>query len=166
MEALKTKPTLIIAPAKDMSDVIALAHRIWPVAYANILTPEQISNMLEKIYNPENLRTEIADGHRFWIAYDDGKPVGYGSSFKKDNVIWLKKLYIDMALQGRGIGEQLLEAVTAAWHPAREIHLLVNPYNTPAQRFYERCGFEKIGTIPVRMGDWNFDDFLYARTIK
>jgi ribosomal protein S18 acetylase RimI-like enzyme len=45
------------------------------------------------------------------------------------------------------------------------MQLLVNPLNTPAQGFYTRLGFSKIGEKPVRMAHWSFDDFLYSRPI-
>lgn len=163
LSAITVRP----ADASDMPLVSELARRIWPVVYPNILTPEQIENMLERIYSVENLLQEMAQGHRFWITYnDDGQPVGYVSAYRENaDIIWIKKIYVDAARQGRGIGQRMMDVVVAAFKPARELRLLVNPHNTPAHRYYAHHGFTKIGEVPVRMGDWNFNDFLFSKPI-
>ena len=78
--------TLAIHPLAlaDMPLVRALARRIWPVAYAGILTPAQIENLLRRIYDVGSLEKEWAEGHRIWAAYDDGVPVGYASGYRED----------------------------------------------------------------------------------
>ena len=42
--------------ATDLPLVAALSRRIWPVAYAGILSPAQIDNILARIYSVENLK--------------------------------------------------------------------------------------------------------------
>jgi len=145
-----------------LSHVIMLAHRIWPIAYEGILTPEQIENMLQRIYIRENLEKEIQSGHQFWLAYHDTKPVGYASAYKEDDIIWLRKLYVDVSMQGKRIGSRLMHTTITPFLPAQEIRLFANPYNTSAHTFYERMGFKKIGETPVQMGDWNFNDFIFS----
>ena len=170
LDVLQIAPVLstVIIPAgvEEIPCISALASRIWPVAYADILTPEQIDNMLERIYNPDNLLSEIGQGHRFWIAYNGDLPVGYVSGYRENaDIIWIKKIYVDPAMQGQGIGRQFIETVIAAFSPARELRLLVNPNNTPAHGYYTRQGFSKIGEVPVRMGDWHFNDSLFSKPL-
>jgi len=157
--------TIRPAAPHELSVIAELAQRIWPTAYAGILTPEQIANILQHIYTTNNLADEQARGHRFWIAYEEDKAVGYASGYREEQVVWLKKVYVDPAAQGKGIGKRLMEAVEAAFRPASELRLLANPNNTPAHRFYLRQGFEKVGEVPVRMGDWSFMDFIFSRRI-
>src|SRR5690348_1337444 len=96
---------LTILPANEqLSHIIMLAHRIWPVSYKDILTPQQIDNILRRVYTPENLREEIAHGHQFWLVYLDRKPVAYASAYKDGDAIWIKKIYVDPDRQGQGIG--------------------------------------------------------------
>lgn len=163
-----SSPVIAVHPASaaDFSVIIALARRIWPLAYAGVLTPQQIDNMLEKIYNPDNLAQEMADGHRFWLAALGGEPVAYASAFKKKGVLWIKKLYVDPARQGQGIGKALIAAAIQAFRPASEMRLLANPNNAAAHQFYLRQGFAKIGEVPVRMGDWDFLDFLFSKQLQ
>jgi ribosomal protein S18 acetylase RimI-like enzyme len=162
-----TDSTLTIIPAgkREMSHVIMLAHRIWPQAYKGILTDEQIRNMLERIYTYEALQKETDAGHQFQVAYVGQMPVGYGSAYLDDDVIWLKKLYIDPHFQGQRIGVRLMHATVTPLLPAAEIRLLANPNNIPAHGFYEHLGFSKIGTVPVQMGDFTFTDYIFSMSL-
>lgn len=164
MTAEKESYTLTIVPARqrEMAHVAMLAHRIWPIAYANLLTPEQIKNMLLRIYSPDSLQQEVDSGHKFQVAYLDHKPVGYASAFIDGNIIWLKKLYVDPDMQGKSIGSRLMHAAVLPFLPAEEIRLLVNCNNNAAQAFYRKMGFEKIGETPVKMGDFDFIDCIYS----
>lgn len=149
----------------DMPLVIDLAWRIWPVAYAGVLTAEQIENLLSRIYRAENLEQECAEGHRFWAAYDGGKAVGFASGYRQGSTVWVKKLYVLPECQGRGVGRMLMQTVIDAFAPAEEIRLLVNSGNHAAQKFYARCGFICGGKVPVQMGDFAFTDFVYVKPI-
>lgn len=150
----------------DMPLVRALARRIWPAAYAGILTPAQIENLLMRIYDVGSLEKEWADGHRFWVAWDGGVAVGYASGYREGAAIWLKKLYVLPDCQGRGVGRALMQSVIDAFVPAEEIRLLVNSGNHAAQKFYARCGFAFAGEVPVQMGDFNFTDYVYVKAIR
>lgn len=150
----------------EMDVVIDLSQRIWPQAYAGILTAAQIGNLLARIYSPENLAQEIADGHCFWLAEVRDEPLGYASGYREGRTIWLKKLYVLPQCQGQGVGRALMNAVIAAFLPADEVRLFVNNGNLAAQRFYERCGFVRAAEVAVRMGDFDFTDFVYARSLE
>jgi len=155
---------------RDMALVIALSYRIWPVAYAGVLTEAQIANILGSIYTPENLAAEMAAGHRFWAASENGKALGYGSGYRDGDAVWIKKLYVVPEAQGRGVGRALIDTIAAAFAdmggPARELRLLVNNGNRAAQAAYERLGFVKSAEVPVTMGDYAFTDYLYVRQIR
>ncbi len=157
--------TVFPLTSRDVAIVSRLAYRIWPVSYAGILTAEQIANMLARIYGEENLRREMACGHRFWAAHEAGVPVGYASAHRENDVVWLKKLYVLPQLQGRGIGKMLMAAAVAAFSPAKEARLLVNRGNLSAQRFYTRAGFSFVGEMPVQMGDFRFVDLVFAKPL-
>ena len=50
---------------------------------------------------------------------------------------------------GAGVGSGLLSRAEAEVSPkSRELFLLVSDFNTDAQRFYKRNGYEQIGAIP------------------
>jgi ribosomal protein S18 acetylase RimI-like enzyme len=145
--------------------VIALARAVWPVAFAGILTPEQIGNVVGRIYTPENLAAEWAAGHRFWIAAENDGPLGFCSGYRDGDAAWVKKLYILPAAQGKGLGRALIATIAAHFAPVRELRLLVNDGNVAAQAAYERLGFVRAATLPVRMGDHDFTDYLYIKPL-
>lgn len=149
----------------DFALIESLARRIWPVAYAGILSAEQLENLLTRIYCAENLAKELAEGHRFWGAFDERDGLGYASGYREDEVIWIKKLYVLPETQGKGIGRALMEAVVTAFSPAKEARLFVNGDNRAAQDFYRRCGFINGGAVPVQMGDFTFTDFVFVKPL-
>jgi GNAT superfamily N-acetyltransferase len=53
---------------------------------------------------------------------------------------WIEHFYLDLALQGRGIGTSVLEHVMAACGDHRPYRLNVLQ-GSPARRLYERHGF-------------------------
>lgn len=149
----------------DIPLIVALANRIWPVAYGAILSTEQIANILARIYTPDNLQAEMAAGHRFWAAYDGDTALGFASGYRDGDAVWVKKLYVLPEEQGKGIGRAFVETIREAFGPARELRLLVNDLNTAAQAAYERFGFRRAAAIPVRMGDFDFTDCLYIKLL-
>lgn len=149
----------------DFPLIESLARRIWPAAYADILSAEQLENLLTRIYCEENLAKELEEGHRFWGAFDAGRELGYASGYREDDVIWIKKLYVLPETQGKGVGRALMQAVIAVFSPAKEARLFVNGDNRAAQDFYLRCGFVNGGAVPVQMGDFTFTDFVFVKPL-
>jgi len=151
--------------AAEMPLVAELAQRIWPIAYSTILTPAQIGNILARIYSAANLTIEMANGHRFWAAYDGEVALGFVSGYRDGTAIWIKKLYVLPEAQGGGIGRALIDVVIDAFGPASDARLLVNNGNVAAQAAYERLGFACAATVPVTMGDYDFTDYLYIKPL-
>jgi ribosomal protein S18 acetylase RimI-like enzyme len=82
----------------------------------------------------------------------------------------IRRLYVDAEFQGRGLGRRLMLA--ALDHPrlrnAKNIYLDVWEENHAARRFYERHGFEVIGSRkPVlASGEEADDDLIMVRRAK
>jgi ribosomal protein S18 acetylase RimI-like enzyme len=75
----------------------------------------------------------------------------------------LSKIYVLPDAHGGGVARELL---AAAVEVARDIGaagmwLGTNQANVRAQRFYEKSGFEQIGTKRFHVGDRWEDDFVY-----
>jgi ribosomal protein S18 acetylase RimI-like enzyme len=149
----------------EFAIVIALARAVWPVAFAGILTPDQIANVVGHIYTPDNLAREWAAGHRFWAAFEGGEALGFAAGYRDGEAAWVKKLYILPKAQGQGIGRALIATIAAHFSPVRELKLLVNDGNVAAQAAYERLGFVRAATLPVHMGDHDFIDYLYIKPL-
>ncbi|MFT3775730.1 MAG: GNAT family N-acetyltransferase [Minicystis sp.] len=91
---------------------------------------------------------EIAPGHgAFLVAYREETPVGCGAVRLLDAATAeLKRMYVDPALRGTGIGRRLVEALEdeARRLGATRIVLETGTRQDAALALYARCGFERI----------------------
>lgn len=150
----------------DLHRIATLARRIWPEAFAGILPADQIPAMLDEIYAIDTLRADIAlRGHVYWIALIDGHDAGYLSAYREADRLWIKKIYVDAACRGRGIGRHLLDKAQAHFAPIGSVALNVNDGNTAAIGFYQAQGFAIEAHVPVRMGPFDFHDYIMARQL-
>ena len=61
---------------------------------------------------------------------------------------YIRWLAVASTARGGGIGQKLLVAAEAQIQPpARDMFLLCSDFNVDAQRFYERQGYSRIGTL-------------------
>ena len=148
--------------AKIISD---LARKIWPVCFQQILTQDQIDNMLQKIYGVPSLVEQMEKGQQFWIVSFSGQDIGYGSAFTKEDVIWLRKLYILPDMQGRGCGKLVMQTVANNYPKCTKMSLFVHRDNIPAQKFYQHLGFKTEREEAVQMGDYHFIDLVMSKAI-
>ncbi len=148
---------------ESVSAIQLLAQITWDVAYKEILSPEQMSYMLQLIYSTPSLQNQIEkQGHQFIIVTDEEKPAGFASySLKKDvtnTTTWkLHKIYIHPNQQGKGTGKILLDYIVRDILPAgaNALELNVNRHNK-AIGFYQKLGFKFIGEEDIDIGNGYF----------
>jgi diamine N-acetyltransferase len=154
------------ADIQDLPLIKKLAHEIWPVAYGSILSPGQLSYMLDLIYSLPALQKQITtSGHTFVFVINESEPVGFASFSPKEgdpSIIRLHKIYILPREQGRGTGKFLLQfVIQAAKEMGAEIlELNVNRHNK-ARYFYEKNGFVISREVDIDIGDGYFmNDYI------
>jgi ribosomal protein S18 acetylase RimI-like enzyme len=169
--ALSSQPLSIRrATAADIPLLRGLAERTWRQCYAAILSPEQMDYMLGRMYAPEVIAREIADGVVWELAAESLTPVGFHACAfdPADRTLKLHKLYVLPEAQGRGFGKALLERVRALAGTlgARKAWLQVNKNNAAAIRAYERAGYcvERAAVFDIG-GGFVMDDFIMALAI-
>lgn len=153
---------------KDIETIRHLACLTWPAAYANILSAGQLSYMLDKMYSPKTLAAQITEeGHQFFLAISNNKPVGFADISKTDYhipalnpqpAVWkLHKLYVLPSQQKTGTGRQLLQHTIQTVKVNNGNYLILNVNrNNPAYHYYEKNGFEIIET-----GDFDIGEGFY-----
>ena len=152
--------------AGELPRVRGLAGRIWPEAYAGILPADRIAAMLAEIYSLGTLSADMAErGHRYWLARVDGADAGFASAYLEDGRVWIKKLYVLGSIRGLGLGKRLLATAIAAFPGAGSVGLFVNNANAPAIGFYKAQGFSIEREAPVRMGPYDFVDYIMSRPL-
>ena len=92
----------------------------------------------------EELTEGIAAGISFWGHEEDGRLVGVMGLQPVADVVLIRHAYVRTAHQGRGIGSELLRALTAG----TTAPLLVGTWAaaTWAVGFYQRHGFRLVGS--------------------
>ena len=162
----------IIRAARSQLPVIhELAYIIWPKAYKDLLSPEQITYMLKLMYSMEELTNLFEkEGHRFLLAMEDEHPVGFALYHPKDDepgISRLNKLYVLPELNGKGIGKKLMDFIVQdiSHRGFTSIELNVKR-NNPAVGFYKRLGFEVISEVNIDIGSGYFmNDYIMARVL-
>ena len=164
-------PVLTIrhATVSDVELIRTLALQIWPKTYEKILDQKQIRYMMELMYSEEALREQIEKGAQFIIVYNAGFPIGFASYSEIESSVYkLHKIYVLHKQQGRGCGRFVIGQVIADIEPkgASVLRLNVNRYNA-AKGFYEKLGFEVVGSEDVDIGNGYFmNDFVMEKRLQ
>jgi len=116
--------------------------------------------MLGRFYTPEALAHQMTElGHRFIIGYEGKEPVAFASySEIMPGIYKLHKLYVIMAMKGKGAGRAMVDHIVADIKRvnANQLRLNVNIYNKGAMAFYERYGFRHLLDEDIDIGEGYF----------
>lgn len=136
-----------LAKEADIDIIRQLAFDIWPDAYGEILSPDQLSYMLNLIYSKEALLNQLKNLHHYFILIYQGETaVGFASYSPKtagnNETFRLHKLYVLPNQQGKGTGKALLNYIITdiKQSGAKMLELNVNRHNK-ALHFYNKIGF-------------------------
>ena len=100
-------------------------------------------------WSPAMFWNELAQRHFYLVARDGEELAGYaGLAVVGPDEAWVQNIAVRRAVQRRGIGRLLLEALLAE-AGRRKVLLEVAVDNEPAQRLYATYDFEPVG---VRRG--------------
>ncbi len=152
----------------DIPLIRDLAFRIWPTAYGQIISQEQIDYMLDMMYSERSLSDQMKKGAEFLIAYDGVEAVGFASvGMAEPGIYKLHKLYVLPSQQGRGTGKFLVDAIAraAAKKGGKILRLNVNR-NNPAVGFYEKIGFVKASEEDIEIGNgYLMNDYVMEKNL-
>ena len=152
------------AESTDIPLISRLANEIWWPTYSGVLSDEQITFMLEKIYSVEALQSQIAEGITFLIVESDAVPVGFAAYSLKErgNLVYkVEKLYVLPSEQGKGTGRKLIAEIAKIVKAlgAKTLELNVNRGNK-AFHFYKKLGFEVYKTVDIPYHDYVLNDYI------
>lgn len=144
-----------------------LAEQMWPVAFASILSAQQIDYMMEMMYSAASLAKQMDEGHQYAIAKFDKQNIGYVSyeiDHSKSNKTKIHKLYISPQHQRHGVGKAIIDYVTkqALEQKNYSLFLNVNKYNSQAISFYRKHYFVLVKEEAIDIGDgFIMDDYVF-----
>ena len=164
MTATLRNPTVADAEA-----IAALMADCFTATFGSLYDPADLASFLDAL-TVERWRAELSDpAFAFLLAEDDGAAVGFAKLgphalpvTPAGTMIELRQLYLRGSQQGSGLAARMMDWViaTARARGAGELFLSVYVDNHRARRFYERYGFEEIGTYTFMVGNHADEDHL------
>ena len=149
----------------QLSIIKDLAYAIWPIAYGEILSKEQLNYMLDNFYSVDNLSNQMDSGQVFELLLEDKNVIGYlGYEFncKETGLLKIHKIYLLPETQGKGFGKFMIDEIVniAKSNNQKGVFLNVNKYNK-AKFFYEKLGFVISKEEVIDIGnDYVMDDYI------
>jgi D-tyrosyl-tRNA(Tyr) deacylase len=167
-------PALSLVPVEtdaQIAEARTVAEKTWPRTYAGIIPDAQIPYMIERMYAPEAIRRDTAEGTPFFLVKADGRTAGVCSADlgkrDADGAAELHKLYVLPQYWSRGVGHWVLDELSRRCREAgaASVWLRVNKRNERAQKAYKAAGFAKERAVCTDIGGgFVMDDFVYRRT--
>jgi GNAT superfamily N-acetyltransferase len=142
-----------------------LAHDIWPKAFRNIISSDQINYMLDWMYDINTLEEQVQTGHLFYVVKEDGVAkgfIGLEPNCPDIEILRIHKFYVLPECQGKGMGRVLFnKAVDVAFDlDLSTLHLNVNRFN-PSVEFYKHLGFKVVAEEDIDIGrDYFMEDYI------
>jgi diamine N-acetyltransferase len=171
---LSMSAEILIQPARrdDLSELADLAARTFSDAFGHAMTPEELKQSLAENRSVGYFERTFESSH-ILVARREGKIVGYtqfGSVLlsgapAKPGDTELGRVYVETALQGEGIGRQLVNAALAepSMVAAPNVFLEVWEDNPRAIALYESLGFEKIGATQFEVAGKQTQNLIMVR---
>ncbi|MBY9067522.1 GNAT family N-acetyltransferase [Hyphomonas sp. WL0036] len=171
---LEVAPAVAVRDAVpgDVAALAALSRKTFMDKFGTLYHPEDLASFLETSHGEAVYRQWLADPEIFirvaeaedgtLAAYMVCSPLTLPAENAAPGAAELKRLYVDMALQGRGLGTRFVDEALA-WARAKgapEIYLSVYSENFGAQKLYARYGWEKAGEFIFPVGRHEDLEFL------
>ena len=160
-----------LSTVEDLEELRQVAFQVWPQTFKSILSPEQIKYMMEMMYAPAVLASELANNVYFELLLLDDAPAGYISYSaypSQPGTAKLHKVYLLTNYHGCGIGQQMLDHARKQCKNLgfSNIMLCVNKHNERAIKAYKRNGFAITQAACTDIGNGFFmDDYIMTRTL-
>lgn len=167
-----------LAATEDAETLAQIAWKSFYDAFADHPknAPEDMKSYMDEAFTPEAIAKDLGETDNVYlIAELDGKMVGYAKLKQNsredctagENPIELCRLYSLNEFIGKGIGKSLmLKSLEFAKEENHDFMWLgVWEYNTRAQEFYKKFGFEKCGEHVFQLGTDPQTDWVLERKI-
>lgn len=160
------------ATIHDVEAIQKVANETWPLTFASILSADQITYMLNWMYNSEILgKTIQLENNAFWMYVIENKVVaftGIEHNYQSEAITRIHKIYVSPEAQGKKIGFKLIQHIEqeAGKNGSNRLNLNVNRFNA-AVHFYEHIGFQTINEENIDIGNgFLMEDFVMEKVIE
>ena len=161
---------------EDLDILRRLSIETFYQTFAHLNTDEDMAEYLENAFNESKLRSQLSnENSAFYFLYADKRLTGYlklneapsQTDINDSESLEIERIYVSKEFQGTGLGRCLMEhAINIAIERRKKyVWLGVWEKNEKAIRFYERNGFNKIGTHKFVIGDDVQTDYIMRRDL-
>jgi ribosomal protein S18 acetylase RimI-like enzyme len=156
--------TIRRAEAADAPVLADLGARTFSDTFGHLYPPEDLAAFLQSTHTVAKIAAELADPDwAHWLAEANGEAVGYAVAGPcglphaevTSTCGELKRIYLLPAAQGGEAGAALMKAALC-WLEAEgraPVWLGVWSQNARALAFYQRRGFQQVGTYRFKVGE-------------
>ena len=105
---------LIQIGKEKLNSIRELAYKIWPDAYDEILSMEQLNYMLDNFYSLESLENQMDKGQVIELLLEENNKVGfvaYELNCNETDLLKIHKIYLLPETQGKGFGKFMIDEV-------------------------------------------------------
>src|SRR3954447_1686957 len=170
------------ASVADAAAIAEVAAATFVLACPPDIDPASVATFVAEHLTAERFSEHQSDpGRALLVAEQDGAIVGYAmlvhgepydenarAVVRRRPTTELSKMYVLPDAHGSGVASDLLAAAVEVARDigAAGIWLGTNQQNVRAHRFYEKSGFEKVGTKRFLVGGRWEDDFVFERPVE
>lgn len=148
----------------QIKEVEALGKEIWTEHYTPIIGIDQVNYMLDKFQSARAIAEQIDEGYEYYQLIEREELVGYVAVQKREEALFLSKIYLRKDQRGKGFGKQAMNFVfsRAKELKCKLVRLTVNKYNSNSIQTYEKIGFKNVGPAVFDIGEgYIMDDFVF-----
>jgi GNAT superfamily N-acetyltransferase len=161
----------------DVESLALVGSATFLETFAGYLEGSAIVAHCRREHSADAYREYLDAGGYAWLAeVEPGRaPVGFAllgstelpGSSPDGSDLELKRIYTLSRYHGSGMGSQLMEAAVDCAREKRARRLLLGVYagNDRALAFYAKKGFERIADRRFRVGERDYEDIVFARSL-
>ena len=157
--------------ASELEVLRNMAIQTYESTFRSLNTPANMKAYLEEAFNVQRLQGELNNPNStFFFIFKDQALAGYmklnemeaQTDLQDPAALEIERIYVKAEFQGDGLGKRLIqEALTIAHEANRQfVWLGVWEKNQKAVAFYQKMGFQVVGTHEFIMGDDHQTDFI------
>ncbi|SES25669.1 spermine/spermidine N-acetyltransferase [Gracilibacillus ureilyticus] len=160
----------------DLSALKEISTQTFKETFQHQNSPENMNAYLEKAFNTEQLKKELANHFsQFFFLYINDEVAGYvkinRSTAQSENMgdesLEVERIYVKSNFQKQGLGKYMLNKVMemAIEEHKEKIWLGVWEKNENAIAFYKKMGFVQTGMHSFFMGTEEQFDYIMTKTL-
>lgn len=150
-----------------VSEMSEMATEIVREHYDPIIGKEQNDYMLKMFQSEEAILSQLSHGYNYFFVKENGKNVGFIAFYRRDDAMYLSKLYLYKTERKKGYSRKMIDFVkeAAKKEGLSAIELNVNKKND-AVKVYEALGFKIVRLEKNDIGNgFYMDDYVFRLDI-